>query len=247
MSHGRILVVDDEPSIRRIMRAALTTSGYEVEDARSGEEALEKGAPLIAHSIEINRLENEADLIGRGAVADLFNKEKDPIRLIKLKEVYDFFEETIDSCEDVADVIAFIEQHFTPVRVHVKEQRDEFQRLGARFGAQWTPTTLLIDGQGVERYRIEGFLPKGEFMGQLALGLAKAAFAAADYATAGRLFQQVVDEHGDTDAAPEALYWAGVSRYRATNDASALGDTARAFAERYQESNWARKASVWRQ
>jgi len=68
-------------------------------------EALEKEAPLVAHSIEINRLENEADLIGRGAVADLFNKEKDPIRLIKLKEVYDFFEETIDSCEDVADVL----------------------------------------------------------------------------------------------------------------------------------------------
>lgn len=68
-------------------------------------EALEKGAPLVTHSIEINRLENEADLIGRGAVADLFNKEKDPIRLIKLKEVYDFFEETIDSCEDVADVL----------------------------------------------------------------------------------------------------------------------------------------------
>jgi uncharacterized protein Yka (UPF0111/DUF47 family) len=68
-------------------------------------EALEKDAPLVTHSIEINRLENEADLIGRGAVADLFNKEKDPIRLIKLKEVYDFFEETIDSCEDVADVL----------------------------------------------------------------------------------------------------------------------------------------------
>ena len=68
-------------------------------------EALENGTPLLAHSIEINRLENEADLIGRSAVADLFNKEKDPIRLIKLKEVYDFFEATVDSCEDVADVL----------------------------------------------------------------------------------------------------------------------------------------------
>ena len=68
-------------------------------------EALENGKPLLAPSIEINRLENEADLVGRGAVADLFNKEKDPIRLIKLKEVYDFFEATVDSCEDVADVL----------------------------------------------------------------------------------------------------------------------------------------------
>jgi predicted phosphate transport protein (TIGR00153 family) len=68
-------------------------------------EALEQGSALLAHSIEINRLENEADLIGRGAIADLFNKEKDPILLIKLKEVYDFFEETVDSCEDVADLL----------------------------------------------------------------------------------------------------------------------------------------------
>ena len=42
MSAGRILVVDDEPQIRRIMRTALTTAGYEVEDAKTGEEALAK-------------------------------------------------------------------------------------------------------------------------------------------------------------------------------------------------------------
>jgi two-component system KDP operon response regulator KdpE len=42
MSAGRILVVDDEPQIRRIMRTALTGAGYEVEDAKTGEEALEK-------------------------------------------------------------------------------------------------------------------------------------------------------------------------------------------------------------
>jgi len=42
MSSGRILVVDDEPQIRRVMRATLTAQGYEVADVRSGEEALEK-------------------------------------------------------------------------------------------------------------------------------------------------------------------------------------------------------------
>src|SRR4029077_6296364 len=39
---GRILVVDDDPQIRRVMRAALTTHGYEVGDARSGDEALDQ-------------------------------------------------------------------------------------------------------------------------------------------------------------------------------------------------------------
>jgi len=42
MSAGRILVVDDDPQIRRVMRVTLIAQGYEVNDARSGEEALEK-------------------------------------------------------------------------------------------------------------------------------------------------------------------------------------------------------------
>ena len=42
MSAGRILVVDDDPQIRRAMRATLTARGYEVGDARTGEEALDQ-------------------------------------------------------------------------------------------------------------------------------------------------------------------------------------------------------------
>lgn len=41
MSIGRILVVDDDPQIRRVLKMTLTAEGYEVEDARSGEEAQE--------------------------------------------------------------------------------------------------------------------------------------------------------------------------------------------------------------
>jgi two-component system, OmpR family, KDP operon response regulator KdpE len=42
VSAGRILVVDDDPQIRRVMRVTLTGRGYEVDDARTGDEALEK-------------------------------------------------------------------------------------------------------------------------------------------------------------------------------------------------------------
>jgi two-component system KDP operon response regulator KdpE len=42
VSAGRILVVDDEPQIRRVMRTTLVANGYEVDDARTAEEALEK-------------------------------------------------------------------------------------------------------------------------------------------------------------------------------------------------------------
>lgn len=68
-------------------------------------EALAKGKPFMSHCIEVNRLEGAADVLGRDAVADLFQNEKDAIVIIKLKEIYEFLEHTTDCCEDVADVL----------------------------------------------------------------------------------------------------------------------------------------------
>ena len=41
MSDGRILIVDDEPQIRRVLRASLSSHGYEIDEAKSGEDALQ--------------------------------------------------------------------------------------------------------------------------------------------------------------------------------------------------------------
>jgi hypothetical protein len=142
-------------------------------------------------------------------------------------------------------VIAAVEDQFVPVRVHVKNNRDEFQRLGSKYDAHWTPTILILDGDGEARHRIEGFLPLDDFLSQLALGTAKAAFGAGDFENAERLFDEIVKAHPGTDAAPEAQYWSGVSRYKATDDPSALQSTFKKFQERYTDSTWAKKASVW--
>jgi predicted phosphate transport protein (TIGR00153 family) len=65
-----------------------------------------KGFKNIApHWIEIHRLENEGDRIGRQAVADLFTNGNDPIEVIKWKDVYSLLEQAIDACEDAANVI----------------------------------------------------------------------------------------------------------------------------------------------
>jgi len=115
-----------------------------------------------------------------------------------------------------------------------------------RFGANWTPTVILLDSGGTERHRIEGFLPVDDFLAHLTLGLGKAAFQRGAFDEAERWFRAVVAEHPASEPAPEALYWAGVARYKGKGDASALADTARAFATSYTDSAWAKKASVWR-
>ena len=144
-------------------------------------------------------------------------------------------------------VINVITANFVPVRIHVREQADEFKRLGARFNAQWTPTILIVDRDGEARHRIEGFLPADDLLAQLTLGLAHSAFARQDFAGAERWYRAVLEEHPQTETAAEALYWAGVSRYKASGDASALADTAAQFSQRYRDSSWAKKASVWAQ
>ena len=142
-------------------------------------------------------------------------------------------------------VAAFVSGNFIPVRVHVKRNSEEYQKLSARYNAQWTPTILIVDRDGNERHRLEGFLPADEFLPQLEIGAAHAAFARQDHADAQRRFRAIVDKYPESDVAAEALYWAGVSNYKATGDAASLEDTAHAFSERYQRSPWAKKASVW--
>ena len=128
----------------------------------------------------------------------------------------------------------------------MRQQAADFQKFGERYGAQWTPTILELDPEGAEQHRVEGFLERDDLLAQLTLGLGKTAFKAKQWQDAERRFREVVDRYPKSDAAAEALYWAGVSRYKGSGDASALAQTAAAFATRYQESPWAKKSSIWK-
>jgi hypothetical protein len=66
---------------------------------------LEKHQRVLENCVEVNRLENEADQICRKALGDLFECEKDPIHLIKIKELYESLETATDKAEDVANVL----------------------------------------------------------------------------------------------------------------------------------------------
>ena len=66
---------------------------------------LNKDGKLLAHCVEVNRLENEADQVAREAIGRLFDGGYDPITLIKLKELLEILEEATDKAEDVANVL----------------------------------------------------------------------------------------------------------------------------------------------
>jgi predicted phosphate transport protein (TIGR00153 family) len=66
---------------------------------------MKNGKEIIEACIEVKRLESEADALNRIAIGKLFDDEKDPITLLKWKEIYELLEMATDRCEDVANVL----------------------------------------------------------------------------------------------------------------------------------------------
>lgn len=124
---------------------------------------------------------------------------------------------------------------------HIKEHGTWFHR----FDVTWTPTVLVFDSKGTERYRIEGYLPKDEFQAQLEMGLARVAFKEKKWADAERIYSEVVEKYPNTASVPEARYWRAVSRYKGTNDHTVLGAEAEELQETAPQSVWAKKALPW--
>jgi predicted phosphate transport protein (TIGR00153 family) len=86
----------------RELARVISSSTHQVRLAMEGLE-LRKG--VTERVVEINRLENEADRLHHQAMERLFADERDPIAVIKWKEILDFLEDATDRCEDVANVL----------------------------------------------------------------------------------------------------------------------------------------------
>ncbi len=80
----------------------ISTSAEQVSLALKSMEDRQMVTPSV---VEINRIENEADRLHQDVISRLFDEERDPITVIKWKEIFDFLEGAIDRMEDVSDVI----------------------------------------------------------------------------------------------------------------------------------------------
>jgi uncharacterized protein len=66
---------------------------------------LQKNGDVLSRCVEIKRFENEADTKSREAIGRLFDLERDPINLIKIKELLEVLETATDKAEDAANVL----------------------------------------------------------------------------------------------------------------------------------------------
>jgi predicted phosphate transport protein (TIGR00153 family) len=90
----------------RKMSDVLVRLAAKLEDAVQSLE--HDGQRVLQDCIAIYTLESEGDTYHHEAVDKLFTNEKDPITIIKMKEIYEKMERTIDKCEDVANVLEAI-------------------------------------------------------------------------------------------------------------------------------------------
>ncbi|MGD0838053.1 MAG: DUF47 family protein [Polyangia bacterium] len=97
-------VVADNKELWDLGRVLLAGS-ERISEAVAGMRNLKHPELILEKCVEINRLENEADVQLRAAIAKLFKEEKDPIQVIKWKEIFELLETATDRCEDVANII----------------------------------------------------------------------------------------------------------------------------------------------
>ncbi len=137
---------------------------------------------------------------------------------------------------------ALILEHFIPVSINITSQPLLFRR----FGAIWTPSVVFLDTEGIECWRSEGYLTRSEFHAQVRMALARTSAMHKRWRDAEERYSIVIEDHSDTSAVPEALYWRGVSRYRQGKDHLVLEEMADEVTRRFPASVWAIKASSWK-
>lgn len=83
-------------------------SVWAVAAAIKGLRSMKNARSILESCVEVNRLENVGDSMRDAVLSDLFDKNRDPITIIKLKEIFEDAETVLDICEDVAHIIESI-------------------------------------------------------------------------------------------------------------------------------------------
>jgi len=100
------------------------------------------------------------------------------------------------------------------IPVQLDNSKPENDATLKRYRHIWTPDIRLLDGDGVELYGWQGYLPPAEFAARALAGLGQSYLRLRDFDRAEALFVELLKRFPTAWAAPEAQYYLGVTRYR---------------------------------
>ncbi len=107
----------------------------------------------------------------------------------------------------------------------------------------WTPDIRILDHDGFELYRWEGFLPPDEFVARTLCGFGLSYLRLKRFDRAEAAYVDVLKRFSTTYAAPEAQYYLGVARYRRDPDSDELLTQWANLRSRYPSSEFRVKQS----
>jgi hypothetical protein len=139
-----------------------------------------------------------------------------------------------------AQVTEFINANLVALRVSF-----DSQPLATDFNVKWTPTIIILDPSGKEHNRTVGFLPPGEFIPSLLLGIAKVHFDGDQFSEAIPLLDKLLQGYPGSGAAPEAVFLRGVAGFKASHDPRPLKEAYEKLQAKYPASEWAKRASPY--
>lgn len=102
---ARAIIIFDVREIKPYAQDLAGVLERMVEQLREIVSMLQKPKNLTQRLVEVHRLENDGDDIYHNAIAELFHEERDPLTVLKWKEIYEKLEAAIDRCENVANII----------------------------------------------------------------------------------------------------------------------------------------------
>jgi outer membrane protein assembly factor BamD (BamD/ComL family) len=114
-----------------------------------------------------------------------------------------------------------------------------------RYAVKWTPAIIILDSDGEEHHRFVGYLPPEDFMAQIVFGKGKVEIDLDRFEQAIQCLQEVLVRFPKSDAAPEAQYYLGVAKYKASHDPKELKSGLEILQRDYPNSEWAKKAQVY--
>lgn len=139
------------------------------------------------------------------------------------------------------EVIHFINDNLIPLRVPF-----DAQPTATDFHIKWTPTLITLGEDGIEHHRTVGFLAPEELIPRLLLGSGKYCFDNDQFTEALAFLEKIILSYPKSDSVQEAIYLAGVSRYKSTHDPKPLKDAYEKLHQGYPESEWTKRAYPYR-
>jgi hypothetical protein len=141
------------------------------------------------------------------------------------------------------NVSRLIEENFIPIQIDVTSETPESEEAIARYRQVWTPTIIVLDPEGQEVRRSQGYFPPEEFVAELKLGLGQIQVLHKNWSRAFEVFQDILQNHPGSSSSPEALYWMGVSAYKRDNNPDGLTNYWNELKGTFPDSPWWTKAS----